>query len=256
MRSIWTICKKELYITFASPIFYAVGFIFLLCSGYFLYSSTAYFSYLSYQAQLNPILSERLNLTAMVISPFFGDLSVVLLLIIPMLSMRLYSEERRSGTIELLFTYPLKDFEILFGKFLSTFILICVILLFTLPGVLILCVFGNVERNILFSGYLGLLLLASSFISVGLFTSSLTENQIVAAVLSFGLLLLLFVIGWAQRIAPPSIAPIFLHLSIVGHLEAFTEGLIDTRDAAFYLIFSAFWLFLTLKFLDISFWRR
>ena len=120
MRPLVAIFKKEVFITFASPIFYAAAFIFLVLSGYFFYSNTAYFSMLSLQAMSNPMLTEKLNLTDMVVKPFFGDLAIILLLMLPLITMRLYAEEKKTGTIELLFTYPVSDLAALAGKFCAT----------------------------------------------------------------------------------------------------------------------------------------
>jgi len=249
------VLKKDLYIIFASPIFYAASFIFFLVGGYFFYSNVAYFSILCLQAASNPFLSEKLNLTHMAVSPFFGDMAVILLLILPLITMRLYAEERRSGTIELLFTYPLSDVETLLGKFLAAMVVLIVMLVGTLPYMLILDSFAALDWGVVISGYLGILLLGASFISLGLFTSSLTENQIVAAVLSFGALIFFWSLGWARNMAGPLLGKVLSHISIITHLDPFTMGLIDTRDILFYLLFVLFWLLLTLRFLNARYWR-
>ncbi|NTW36968.1 MAG: ABC transporter permease subunit, partial [Syntrophobacteraceae bacterium] len=119
MKGFAAIYRKELYSLFASPIFYVVAVVFLLISGYFLYSAVAYYNILSFQASQNPMMLKQLNTTDMVIRPFLMDVSIVLLLISPLLTMRLYAEERKSGTIELLFTYPVSDLSTLLAKFLA-----------------------------------------------------------------------------------------------------------------------------------------
>jgi len=255
MNGIAGVFRKEITITFASPIFYAACFIFLLISGYFFYSNTAYFSLLSFQAAQNPFLSQSLNLTDMVIKPFFGDLAVILLLMLPLLTMRLYAEEKKAGTIELLFTYPVSDASVLIGKFAATVVLLLLMLVGTLPFMVILETMVDLEWGIVASGYLGIALMGSGFIALGIFTSSLTENQIVAAVLSFGAILLFWAIGWAKSLTGPGLGTVLEHLSIIGHLDTFTQGLIDTRDVVFYGLFILFWLFLTLRFLNSRFWR-
>jgi len=255
MNRVIAVFQKELRMIFSSPIFYAVAFIFLLVSGYFFYSNTAYFSILSFQATRNPFLSERLNLTDMVLSPFLGDLSVVLLLMVPLITMRVYSEEKKTGTIELLFTYPVSDIEVLAGKYLATiFVMVCLIS-GTIPHLVILEIFGNLEWGVVISGYLGLLLLGASFISLEIFASSLTENQIISAVITFGSLLLFFTIGWAKALAGPVLGGILSKVSIVEHFDPFTLGLIDTRDIVFYIMFTALWLFMTLRSLGSKHWR-
>jgi ABC-2 type transport system permease protein len=255
MTPLAAIFKKELSINFASPIFYAATFIFLLLSGYFFYSDTAYFGVLSLQAASNPLLTERLNLTDMVVKPFFGDLSIILLLMLPLITMRVYAEEKKTGTIELLFTYPISDLAALTGKFCATLFVLITMLSCTIPYMIILESFGTLEWGVVVSGYLGIILLGGGFIALGIFTSSLTENQIVAAVLSFGALLLFWVFGWAKAIAGPSLGSILEHVSIIKHLDSFLMGLIDTRDVLFYLLFMLFWLFLTLRFLNSRYWR-
>ena len=138
MRGFWSVYRKELYSLFASPIFYVVAFTFLVISGYFFYSAMAYFNLLSFQASQDPMVAEQLNLTDMVLRPFFLDISIVLLLISPLLTMRLYAEERKTGTLELLFTYPLTDRATLLAKFAAVLSVFAVVLSGTLPGILLM----------------------------------------------------------------------------------------------------------------------
>jgi len=255
MRGILAVFKKEITITFSSPIFYAATFMFLLVSGYFFYTNAMLYVIRSFQAGQNPFLAERLNLGDLVVKPFFGDMAVVLLLMLPLITMRSYAEEKKMGTIELLFTYPLSDGAALAGKFAGAVFTLVAMLLGTLLPLLLLETFAHLDWGLVFSGYLGILLFGASFIALGLFTSSLTENQIIAAVLSFGAFLLFWIIGWAKPFAGPTLGPVLEHLSIVVHLDSFVKGLIDSRDLVFYLIFIFFWLFLTLRFLNTRFWR-
>jgi ABC-2 type transport system permease protein len=255
MTGVYAVFKKELLVTFASPIFYAANFIFLVVSGYFFYSNAAVFTLLTFQARANPFLAEKLNLSDMVVKPLLGQFSILLLLMLPLITMRSYAEEKKLGTIELLFTYPLSDASALAGKYLASVFTLLIMLLGTMPSLLLLEAFGNLDWGSVLSGYLGIVLMGASFIALGIFFSSLTENQIVSAVLSFGALLLFWLIGWAKVIAGPAAAPILEHLSIITHLDNFAKGLIDTRDVVFYLLFSFFWLFLTLRFLNSRFWR-
>jgi ABC-2 type transport system permease protein len=255
MRQIAAVFNKELSIAFSSPIFYAATFIFLVISGYFFWSNTAFFAYRSLQAARNPYLSEGLNLSDMVVKPFFGDIPVILLLMIPLITMRIYAEEKKSGTVELLFTYPVSDLAALVGKFSATLLVLLAMLACTLPYLIILETFGTLEWGVIATGYLGIVLLGASFISLGIFTSCLTENQIVAAVLSFGSLLLFWVFGWSKAITGPILGSVLEHISIISHLNSFVTGLIDTRDVLFYFFFTVFWLFLTLRFLNSRYWR-
>ena len=255
MKGIIAIFKKELSVTFSSPVFFAATFIFLVVSGYFFYTNAALFTLYSFQARANPFLAERLNLSEMVLRPFFGQLSIILLLMLPLITMRTYAEEKKLGTIELLFTYPISDLAALAGKYLACVFILLTMLLGTIPSVLVLESLSHLDWGGILSGYVGIVLMGASFIALGIFTSSLTENQMVAAVLSFGALLLFWLIGWAKVIAGPALGPVLEQLSIVVHLDGFVKGLIDTRDVVFYLIFIFFWLFLTLRFLNSRFWR-
>jgi ABC-2 type transport system permease protein len=255
MRGILAVFKKEIIITFSSPIFYAATFIFLVVSGYFFYTNAIIYTIRSFQAGQNPFLAQSLNLSDFVVKPFFGDIAIVLLLMLPLLTMRSYAEEKKMGTIELLFTYPISDQAVLAGKFAASVFTLLIMLVGTLLPLILLETFAHLDWGLIACGYIGILLLGASFIALGIFTSSLTENQIIAAVLSFGIFLLFWVIGWAKSFAGPTLGPILEHLSIVVHLDGFVKGLIDSRDLVFYLVFIFFWLFVTLRFLNTRFWR-
>jgi len=255
MKGALVVFKKELYSIFASPIFYAASFIFFVVAGYFFYTDTLYFNILSFQATKDPFLSERLNLTHMVVTPFFGDLSTILLLMLPLITMRLYSEERKTGTIELLFTYPLSDVATLMGKYFATLLVLVIMVAGTLPYMILLESFASLDWGVVISGYIGIFLLGSSFIALGLFTSSLTENQIIAAVLSFGALLLFWALVWAKSFLGPVAGRVVELISIVTHLEPFSKGVVDTKHILYYVLFVLFWLFLTLRFLKARYWR-
>jgi ABC-2 type transport system permease protein len=255
MRGIMAVFKKEITVTFSSPIFYAATFIFMVVSGYFFYTNAMIYTIRSFQAGQNPFLAERLNLSDFVVKPFFGDMAIVLLLMLPLITMRAYAEEKKMGTIELLFTYPISDGAVLAGKFAASMFTLLTMLVGTLLPLILLETFAHLDWGLILSGYLGILLLGASFIALGIFTSSLTENQIIAAVLSFGAFLLFWIIGWAKSFAGPPLGSILEHISIVVHLDSFVRGLIDSRDLVFYLVFIFFWLFVTLRFLNTRFWR-
>jgi len=255
MKGFAAIYRKELYSLFASPIFYVVALVFLLISGYFLYSAVAYYNILSFQASQNPMALKQLNTTDMVIRPFLMDVSIVLLLISPLLTMRLYAEERKSGTIELLFTYPVSDLSTLLAKFLAVLSAFLIILAGTLPGMFLLGYVGDPNWKALLCGYLGVALLGGAFLALGLFTSSLTQNQIVAAVLSFGALLMFWIIGWLKNLVDPGMARFVDYISITRHFESFTKGVLDTRDLIYYLLFIVLFLFFTLRQMESYRWR-
>jgi len=191
----------------------------------------------------------------MVIRPFLMDVSIVLLLISPLLTMRLYAEERKSGTIELLFTYPVSDLSTLLAKFLAVLSAFLIILAGTLPGMFLLGYVGDPNWKALLCGYLGVALLGGAFLALGLFTSSLTQNQIVAAVLSFGALLMFWIIGWLKNLVDPGMARFVEYISITRHFESFTKGVLDTRDLIYYLLFIVLFLFFTLRQMESYRWR-
>jgi ABC-2 type transport system permease protein len=255
MRGFISVYRKELYSLFASPIFYIVALTFLVISGYFFYNSVAYYNLLSFQASQDPFLAKQLDLGQMVLRPFFLDLSIVLLLICPLITMRLYAEERKAGTLELLFTYPVADRSTLLGKFSAVVTVLVVILIGTLPGVLVLDYIAELNWPMVLCGYLGIFLLGSSFMSMGIFTSSLTQNQIIAAVLAFGALLMFWIIGWTKTMVAPGTAALIEYISITQHLDNFAKGVLDARDVLYYVSFIMLFLFLTLRQMESYRWR-
>ena len=250
MKAIFTILKRELRSYFASPIAYIILVVFLVLSGMF------FFFYLEtfMRSQFDPryqLFREKLNLNDFVIRPYFGTISVVLLFMIPLITMRLIAEERKNFTTELLFTSPVRVSEIVLGKFLACFSLFALMVLLSAIYLVVLKAYGNPDLCPLLTAYLGLFLLGGSLISAGLFASSLTENQIVAAVISFGILLVFWILG-ASSDADSSILG---YVSIINHLDNFTKGLIALRDTVYYLSFIFFGLFLTYISLESERWR-
>lgn len=251
---VWPIFKKEMLLYFTSPVAYVVFTIFLLIVGYFFYSIFAFFSMASMQAAMNPGMARDLNVSDGVMRPLFSNVSVILLLLMPIITMRLFAEERRSGTIELLLTYPVRDGAVLVGKYLAAFALYAVMLCLTLLYPAIVASFARLELGPLATGYLGLVLMGGTFLAVGLLASSLTENQIVAAVATFGVLLIFWVIGWSADYAGGVLGQVLTHLSIIDHYDSFARGVIDTRDVIYYVDFMVLALFLTLRSLEARRW--
>ena len=252
---VWPIFKKELRLYFTSPVAYVVITIFLLIAGYFFYNIFAFFTLASMQSAMNPAMARDLNVTDSVMRPLFSNVSVILLLLLPLLTMRLFAEERRSGTIELLLTFPVRDGAVLIGKYLAAFALYAVMLGLTVlyPG--IVAYFARLETGPVFTGYLGLLLMGAAFIAVGIFTSSLTENQIVAAITTFGTLLIFWILGWSADYAGGAVGRVLQHLSILEHNESFAKGVLDTKDIIYYLNFTILALFLALRSLEARRWK-
>ena len=252
---VWPIFKKEMRLYFTSPVAYVVVMIFLLIAGYFFYSIFAFFTLASMQSAMNPAMARDLNVTDSVMRPLFSNVSVILLLLLPLLTMRLFAEERRSGTIELLLTFPVRDGAVLVGKYLAAFALYAIMLGLTVlyPG--IVAYFARLETGPVFTGYLGLLLMGAAFIAVGIFTSSLTENQIVAAITTFGTLLIFWILGWSADYAGGAVGRVLQHLSILEHNESFAKGVLDTKDIIYYLNFTILALFLALRSLEARRWK-
>ncbi|GIW41196.1 MAG: gliding motility-associated ABC transporter permease subunit GldF [Candidatus Binatia bacterium] len=257
MRNVFAITGKELRSYFVSPIAYVVLTGFLLLGGWFFFNLLARFQFLLsiYEAMRNPMAQARLNLNEFVVAPLLHNLSVVLVIIVPMITMRSFAEEKRSGTYELLMTSPLSVTEIVLGKFLGAFVF--VFLMIGLTGIypLLLALYGNPEVGVMLAGYLGLLLLATAFVTVGLLTSSFTDNQIVAAVSCLVALLLLYVISWPADTAGGTIGALLRYLSLTEHFGEMVKGVIDTRDLAYFVTVIAAALFLTQRSVESIRWR-
>jgi ABC-2 type transport system permease protein len=196
-----------------------------------------------------------MNVNQMLITPLLLNSTVVMLLVFPLITMRTYAEEKRSGTIELLLTAPITDFEIIMGKFLGALALFAGMLSVTLLHMGLLFAYGNPEWKPIATGYLGLLLMGGSFLSLGLFISSLTKNQIVAGMITFSVFLLLWVINWVSTFVSPEAQTVINYLSVTEHFDDFARGIIDTKHVVYYLSFIATGLFLTMKSVDSERWR-
>ena len=252
MRNMMAIADKELRSYFSSPIAYIIIGFFLLPFGVFFYLYLTSFVRASMQqAQFGGAV----NINQNVIRYVLQNASVIILFIMPMITMRTYSEEKRSGTIELLLTSPVTDVEIIVGKFLGALGLYVALLAVTLPHMGILFVYGSPEWRPLVAGYLGLLLMGGAFVSLGLLISSTTNNQIVAGIVTFVVFLLLWIVGWFADSAGPTIGPITSWLSITEHFDDFSKGIIDTKHVLYYLTLITFGLFLTAKSVDTERWR-
>src|SRR6476660_8152706 len=190
-----TIWRKELNSYFRSPIAYGVMAFFGLISGYFFYVAIVFFVQASIQSSMTG-QNQPMSVNEQVIRPIFSNISVIGLFLIPMITMRLFAEEKRSGTIELLVTSPIRDLEIIIGKWLAAMLLYCCLLLFTVVHFLFLFKYGNPDWKPILIAYLGLLLEAGAMLAIGTFISSLTKNQIIAGASTFAVLILLWVLAW------------------------------------------------------------
>ncbi len=257
MRNVLTIIGKELRSYFVSPIAYVVLTGFLLLGGWFFFNLLSRFSLLLtlYTQFQGGEAANRLNLNDYVIAPLMHNLSIILVILIPMITMRAYAEEKKSGTYELLLTSPVRTGELVLGKFLASFLFVWIMIGLTGVYPVILLAFGNPEVGVMVAGYLGLLLLATSFVAVGLLTSSFTENQIIAAVSGLVATLLLYIIGWPAETAGNVLGPLLRYLSVTEHFADMVKGLIDTRGLVYFASLIALALFLTQRSVESLRWR-
>ena len=252
MRNVIAIADKELRSYFSSPIAYIIIGFFALPFGGFFY---LYLSTFVRQSLQSAQFGGTMNVNQQVIRNVLQNASVIILFVMPMITMRTYSEEKRSGTIELLLTSPITDVQIIIGKFLGALGLYIAMLLVTVLYIGILFVYGNPEWRPLIAAYLGLLLMGSAFLSIGLLISSTTNNQIVAGIVSFVVFLMLWIVGWFADSAGPTMAAVTSYLSITEHFDDFSKGIIDTKHVVYYLSLITLGLFLTAKSVDSERWR-
>ena len=255
MRMTWIIAKRDLGSFFNSPIFYVVTTVFLIIYSFMFFNILNFFSFQSFQARQLQAMGMNLNLNEMVVEPSLQNMSVILLMIIPIITMRSFADEKKMKTFRLLLSSPVHLREIILGKFLACMIVVAVMILISSYSVGFLFLLGEPEPGPVVTGYLGVLLMAGCFVSVGIFASSLTDNQIVAAVLTFGFSLFMWVIGWGAQAAGSTTGQVLQYLSIVDHLERFLKGLVNTSDLVYYLSFILFNLFLCHRVLDSNRWR-
>jgi gliding motility-associated transport system permease protein len=254
MSNVLAIAHKELRAYFASPIAYIVIGFFALLFGWFYIGILDWFVRQGLQGQMG-MGGGATNVNQQMIRPLILNVTVVFLFLLPLITMRTYAEEKRSGTMELLLTSPLTDLEIVLGKFLGALALYGVMVALTMIHFGLLFAFGTPEWKPLATAYLGLLLFGGCFIALGLFISSLTKNQIVAGAATFGIFLLLWVVDWIGESMGPTGQAILKYLSMTEHLDDFVKGVIDTKHLVYYLSFIAFGLFLTVRSVDTERWR-
>ena len=244
----WPIFKKELTTYFASASTHVVLTVFLVLSGFFFCTDMAWF--------------EKTNVmgTASVVNGlwayYFNDLRFLLIFILPLLTMRLFAEEKKLGTIELLTTYPLRDIEILAGKYLACMLVFVFMLLLTFVNVVLVGIIWDfTEIMPTLVGYLGIFLLGSALIACGVFVSSLTDNQIVSAIGTMGLFVLFWFLTWNEMMGSEELIRFLSRLSLFDRVFDFFEGKINTRDIIYFVLFSCFFLFLTLRSLGARAWK-
>lgn len=228
MSALGVLLRKELGATFTSPVAYAVGCVFLLVLGY-TFSLTLFFTKVA-------------SLTYI-----FHQMYVLLILLTPVLTMRVFAEERRVDTLELLLTAPVPELAIVLAKFLAALTLIVLLLAASGVYALILGVYGEPDWAPIYGGYLALVLLAGLLVAVGTLASSLTENQVVAAAVSLGTFLMLWFADSASYLVPAPLDVFVVNLSLIGHFTTFVSGSLFLSDAAYYLTLTVLALFLATR---------
>lgn len=254
MRNVIVIFKKELKSYFASPIAYLLLGIFAVIFGFFFYSAVRFFILQGMQMQMMG-RGMPMDVNEYVIRPLLTNASVIGLFLIPMITMRLYAEEKRSGTIELLMTSPVRDLEIVLGKWLAALVMYACILGVSGINIGILYAFGRPDLKPILVGFLGLLLQGGCLLAIGIFISTLTKNQIIAGGATFAVCLMLWVLDWVSAFDQSAWAKVVSYLSVVTHFEPFSKGVVDTKDIIFYLSMIFFGLFLTTRSVESLRWR-
>ena len=254
MKNIWTIAWRDFKSYFTSPIAYILIAGFLAIMGWMFFFNLSYFNQQNLQAmQMN--LGKGVSITDGIIRPLFGNMNVVLLFLVPFITMRLLAEERKNSTIQLLLTAPVTLAEIIAGKFLSSLLLVAVMLGLTPAYPIVLFTTGNPDPGPIAMAYLGTILLSGCYLSFGLLFSAMTENQIIAGALTFAFGLFFWLVGWASQSVGSIWGDALEYLSLINHYNNFSQGMLNSTDIVFYLSFIFLGLFLTHRVLDSFRWR-
>lgn len=254
MRNTWTICVKELRSYFASPIAYLLLTMFAVIFGFFFWNALGVFVVEGMEMQMRGE-TMPMNINEQIIRPLLMNAGIIFVFFIPLITMRLFAEEKRTGTIELLATSPIRDIEVILGKWLAALILYACLLLVTALSFSFLFLYGNPDWKPLAVSYLGLLLQGGLFLAVGTFLSTLTRNQIIAGAATFAALILLWVLNWVSGYESATWATVLAYLSVIPHFESFARGVIDSKDLVFYLTGIFLGLFATARSLESLRWR-
>lgn len=236
MHNILTVAKKELRSYFFSPVAYVVFAMFLVLAGYFFTVILLY----TQEASLKGVAY---------------NIVITLVFLVPLITMRTFAEEKKQGTLELLMTKPVKDWEVVLGKFCGAAFMYLIMLASTIVYVLILFKYGKPDMGPVYSAYIGLILVGFCFIALGVFASTLSENQIIAAVIGFAMVLLLWVLSWASSQFTGSMQEIVSYISLSSHYDNFVKGIVDLKDVVYYLSFILFWLFVSVKSVEVRKWK-
>jgi ABC-2 type transport system permease protein len=259
MRNILAILRKDVRVSFTTPIAYVAYTVFTIITSFFFLRIISDFQQrIQLYSQYNPQVLQYLNFTDHGIKPLFYNVAVIMVFVVPFLTMNLIAEERRTKTIELLMTNPVTPFQISFGKYLGALTLLLPMLVIMMIYPLLVSAYaevGSVAWGTVFTGFLGLFLVGSAFVAIGLFISSLTSSQVVAAAITFCALLMLWVVGWAGSDSPGTTREVLLSLSAIEHIRGFSDGVIDVKDVVYYLSLCGLGFFLCQRALETQRWR-
>lgn len=248
------IARKELNSYFRSPIAYGVMAFFALIAGYFFYVSVVFFVQRGMQAAMMG-QSFPMDVNEVVVKPLFSNISVIALFLIPMITMRLFAEEKRTGTIELLLTSPVHDSEVILGKFLGAMLLYIALLVISFLSLVLLFVYGKPDWRPIAVGYLGLLLQGGALLAIGTFISNCTKNQIVAGVAGFAICLMLWILNWLSEFGNSITERLLAYLAVTSHFDSFSKGVLDSKDIIYYVSVIFVGLFLTARSMESLRWR-
>ena len=254
MRAILLICQKELKSYFASPIAYLLMAFFGLIFGFGIFTATRDFIRFSFQMQFQG-QSMPMNINQQIIGPLLNFGSTITLFLVPMITMRLFAEEKKSGTMELLLTSPVTDLQIILGKWLGAMLLYLCILLMSVVNIALLFAWGKPDIQPVLVAYLGLILQAGVLLGIGGFISTLTRNQIIAGGVTFFVCLLLYLLNWMTSFDTGPLTSVLNYLSIVTHFDNFSRGILETKDLIFYVSMIFFSLFITSRSMESLRWR-
>ncbi len=256
MRNMFTIAGREVRSYFSSPVAYVLLAVFLALAGYFFYALLVAFnqSLQIYSMMRNPEMLQRFNLNEMVIRPLLHNMSVLLIFIVPAITMRMFPEEKRFGTYELLLTSPIRVGEIVLGKFLGGLVLVALMIVLSGFFGAVLLSYGNPEIPLMLIGYAGLFLIAVAFLAIGTLISSFTDNVVIAYVGTLFALMVLYTIGWLGETVQGPWGSIIRYLSITDHFQELSKGVIDTKDLVYFATLLVVPLFLTHRSVESVRW--
>jgi ABC-2 type transport system permease protein len=251
MRNVLAVAGKEMRAYFHSPIAYLVMTVYTAICGFVFYSSTAFFVIQTIRMQSMGRMDMPMSLNENIIRPILaGVLTVVLLFLIPLITMRLFAEEKRSGTIELLLTSPLTDMDIIMGKFLGSLAMYAILVALTFLYFVILFIYGNPNAKPLIGNALGMLLYGAALLALGMWISTFTKNQIIAGAVAMAAFLLLYLLDWVSAYSQTAVGQVMSYLALTTHFDNFSKGVIQLSDIVYYLSVIILGIFLTARSME------